>query len=429
MANMQPVRPYVPRLDFRNELYIPALQARIAVGTFVMFILPNGNRMKKHIGRLISERKNSKYPFRIQLYQLMNARTLRQLHYVGIDVSIPEVYETDEVKYVNPDTIYDLCFVFPYSQCNENQLNADGIFNVYTIRFRTRNSRFMLIDDTFRSFPCKYDAYSELYNSPCFSLRQWTEINRIKDAMSRILMKTTMAQGLKSRQSIKINISSNLFYYLERVTDHRQLHDNEYNRNKIVHRYTIDNGFDVSKRRCICNQTLLRYETKEHMASLRKYFGNYITYGLRSKKPKVECTKRFTRNMQLNAVHGTDNKEEMFRIHTGNRGIDLIFNHDLEELNIVVRYESYLHTEKVDNVQEEHLRNILQRSHTIDTEDEIDHTSYLVVGALFDDNDDNEFIITEVGEHAIIARKMGTDTLIPFNDIVGVAEACYEKLQ
>ena len=94
-----------------------------------------------------------------------------------------------------------------------------------------------------------------------------------------------------------------------------------------------------------------------------------------------------------------------------------------------MRYESYLHTEKVDNVQEEHLRNILQRSHTIDTEDEIDHTSYLVVGVLFDDNDDNEFIITEVGEHAIIARKMGTDTLIPFNDIVGVAEACYEKLQ
>ena len=150
MANMQPLRPYVPRLDFRNELYIPALQACIAVGTFAMFILPNGNRMKKHIGRLIGERKNSKYPFRMQLYQLMDARTLRQRHYVGIDVSIPEVHETDEVKYVNPDTIYDLCFVFPYSQCNENQLNADGIFNVHTIRFRTRNSRFMLIDDTFR---------------------------------------------------------------------------------------------------------------------------------------------------------------------------------------------------------------------------------------------------------------------------------------
>ena len=75
------------------------------------------------------------------------------------------------------------------------------------------------------------------------------------------------------------------------------------------------------------------------------------------------------------------------------------------------------------------MRNILQRSHTIDTEDEFNYTSYLVVGALFDDSDDNEFIITEVREDVIIARKMEADTLIPFSDIVGVAEACYEKFQ
>ena len=83
------------------------------------------------------------------------------------------------------------------------------------------------------------------------------------------------------------------------------------------------------------------------MESLRKYFGNYITYGLRSKKPKVECTKVFTRNMQLNVVHGTDNEEEKFRVHTGNRGVDFIFTHELEELNIVMRYESYLHAKKL----------------------------------------------------------------------------------
>ena len=94
-----------------------------------------------------------------------------------------------------------------------------------------------------------------------------------------------------------------------------------------------------------------------------------------------------------------------------------------------MHYESYLHTKKVNDVQEEHLRNILQRSDTIDTEDEFDHASYLVVGTLFDDSDDNEFIITEVREDAIITRKMGTDTLIPFSDIVGVAEAYYEKFQ
>ena len=69
----------------------------------------------------------------------MNALTLRERHYVDVDVSISEVHETDKVKYVNPDTIYDLCFAFPCSQCNENQLNADGMFNVYTIRFRTRD--------------------------------------------------------------------------------------------------------------------------------------------------------------------------------------------------------------------------------------------------------------------------------------------------
>ena len=183
---MQPLGPYVPRLDFTKELCVPALQACIAVGTFVMFVLPDGMKMKKHVGRLIGERKNSKKPFRTQLHETMDARTLRQRHYVDVDVSISEVHETDKVKYVNPDTIYDLCFVFPYSQCNENQLNADGMFNVYAIRFRTRNGRFMLIDDNFRSFPCKYDAYSELHNSPSFSLRQWTEINRIKDTMSRM---------------------------------------------------------------------------------------------------------------------------------------------------------------------------------------------------------------------------------------------------
>jgi len=136
--------------------------------------------------------------------------------------------------------------------------------------------------------------------------------------MSRILMKMIMAQGLKSRQSTKINISSNLFYYLEWVTDYRELYDNEHKKNKIVHRFTVGNGFHISKRRYICKQTLLWYETKQHMELLRKYFGNYIMHGLRSKKPKVEYTKVFTRNMQLNVVYGTDNEEEKFWVHTGN---------------------------------------------------------------------------------------------------------------
>lgn len=225
---MQPLGPYVPWLDFAKELYIPALQACIVVGTFVLFIVPDGKKMKKYIGQLIGERKNSKNLFRIQLYERMDARTLRQRHCIDVDVSISEVYKTYKVKYVDPDTIYDLCFVFPYLQYNENQLNADGMFNVYTIRFTTRDGRFMFIDDNFWSFSCKYDAYSKLYNSPCFSLRQWTEINRIKDTMSKMLMKTTLKQGLKSRNSTKINISSSLFYYLERVTDYHKLYNNEY---------------------------------------------------------------------------------------------------------------------------------------------------------------------------------------------------------
>lgn len=83
------------------------------------------------------------------------------------------------------------------------------------------------------------------------------------------------------------------------------------------------------------------------MESLRKYFGNYITYGLRSKKPKVECIKVFTLNMQLNVIHSTDNEEEKFWVYTGNWGVEFIFNHELEELNIVLHYQNYLHTKKL----------------------------------------------------------------------------------
>ena len=53
MANMQPLGPYVPRLDFTKELNVPALQACIAVGTFVMFMLPDGLHFFQNRGELI----------------------------------------------------------------------------------------------------------------------------------------------------------------------------------------------------------------------------------------------------------------------------------------------------------------------------------------------------------------------------------------
>ena len=69
---MQPLGPHVPRLDFTKESCIPALQACIAVGTFVMFVLPDGMKMKKHVGRLIGERKNSKNNYHKHKYRNVN---------------------------------------------------------------------------------------------------------------------------------------------------------------------------------------------------------------------------------------------------------------------------------------------------------------------------------------------------------------------
>ena len=56
---------------------MPALQACVAVGIFLMFILPDGMKMKKHISQLIGERKNSNKSFRMQSHETMDARTLR----------------------------------------------------------------------------------------------------------------------------------------------------------------------------------------------------------------------------------------------------------------------------------------------------------------------------------------------------------------
>ena len=51
--------------------------------------------------------------------------------------------------------------------------------------------------------------------------------------------------------------------------------------------------------------------------------------------------------MQLNVVYCTDNEEEKFRVHADNWGVDFIFNYELEELNVVTRYESYLQAKKL----------------------------------------------------------------------------------
>ena len=91
-------------------------------------------------------------------------------------------------------------------------------------------------------------------------------------------------------------------------------------------------------------------------------------------------------------MHSIENKEEPFKTHTSNWVIYFIFNHKLEELIIVLRYENYAHSRKAEDVEQEHLRMMLLRSLTLTIDDEMSDFDHLNFGALFDDVDDENTI-------------------------------------
>ena len=80
--------------------------------------------------------------------------------------------------------------------------------------------------------------------------------------------------------------------------------------------YIVNNTFNISKVGEFCVISLLRYETKEHIISLRNTLGSCISYGLRAKKPNLYSKLVLRKNMKLNVIYSNNEVEYLFKKHT-----------------------------------------------------------------------------------------------------------------
>ena len=88
---------------------------------------------------------------------------------------------------------------------------------------------------------------------------------------------------------------------------------------------------------------MLRYESNNHLKSLRDIIGLYSAHGLRDKKPLLNETKIMRGGNTINIVIGTDEPEVVpFKLYCDRRGIDICFDKNNMKVILLVRYEGVI---------------------------------------------------------------------------------------
>ena len=118
---------------------------------------------------------------------------LNTLNQHEIPSNTREVYESKNEIWMSTERIVDVAYVFRASQLVENRLNAHCIKNACAIRFKEVHGLLNHANEEWKAFLCEFQP---LHACTCCALsfpkKMWLKKHRIQDALSKMLIKSTM---------------------------------------------------------------------------------------------------------------------------------------------------------------------------------------------------------------------------------------------
>jgi hypothetical protein len=319
---------------------LPRSKELVCPGTFVFFLPSEEDPETKQLGRIIRSAAAGSAAVAINLYKTLSSS----------DTSIPsltascftgtiQVVQTTEMIYVNPASILEVSFVFPYVKLldDSNLLEVSGMDLVRILRGR------ICQDDIFEecftpSFPSTYEQFYRYYGIwDDLGYRKWSEvILPVQALISRMLCRAFLLQGdnFCKRRSEPHQLSGYLWSWLsvflaEHGSPIRNVPLVRRSKRLIVRPTTVA----ANSIQSVCQ--LIRCETEVQLKAVSMLFGNCCLIGLRDPAPSVNNSVLLS-SSACNVIVPYPSVEVPFVLNTSRLGID--FEHNGSALKVTVRY-------------------------------------------------------------------------------------------
>ncbi len=334
-------------VEARVVTELPLLQMAIAVGDYVKF--NTTLHLRESLGEVIGMGRDAD-TLQVKMFLPLTSLVMKKYslppltaasHPLSCQDNLPEVYQAEEIQYIERCSITDVVFIVPVQEIESGRFFLSGATNAFLIRF-TMNRRHGMLPwlETF--------YFSRRVNEP-ISVRLFHAVNALSNHIRRCLFHHP--ESLTTCQSFKLpNYSPEFFWYIFYKVFNYCTSIMLHRKQRAVKYYNSLKMESVAKQSTFIYLHILM---KQGFEALQKCLGIGIRLGLSASRPTIKqpigycCINSNVTFINCPDIAPADVvANPCIKCHTN--GIDLIFSEENRILSGQVRFTKFIVKESAD---------------------------------------------------------------------------------